>query len=368
MKVLVHEFVTGGGLDSDELPSSLAAEGSAMRRALARDLAAVADVEVLMTLDQRLPEEPGPWQLVRVRPGSERTTLIRYASQVDHVALIAPETAGILRERTELIEQVGGRSLGSRAGAVVLTTDKLTLAARLEAKGIPTPRSRKLITSRGLPRDLVYPAVLKPVDGAGSVHTFLLAARDGAPPTATDEPMLLQPYFDGTPMSVTLLVTPDGRTMTLGVGRQRIEVLDGRFQYRGGVLPEPDRRRIPGARELAQRAVDAVPGLCGLVGVDLVVRDELDPHRSWPDPSVAMVVIEINPRPTTSVVGLSRHLPVGALASAWLDAVTRSRIDPEEALARLVHSGDATLFEPDGTVIGTWHPESTPRGTERSRA
>src|SRR5215218_5633660 len=87
--VLVHEWVTGGGLAGSDLPPSWAAEGGAMRRAIASDFAGLPDVRVVMTLDARLPEEPGPWTVVRVGPGAEPGEFSRLAAGADWTALIA---------------------------------------------------------------------------------------------------------------------------------------------------------------------------------------------------------------------------------------------------------------------------------------
>jgi hypothetical protein len=79
---------------------------------------------------------------------------------------------------------------------------------------------------------------------------------------------------------------------------------DGRFRYLGGRLPLP----APLANRaiaLAERAVRTVPGLLGYVGVDLVLVEKPEGDR----------VIEINPRLTTSYLGL-RRLVRGNLASA----------------------------------------------------
>ncbi len=59
--VLVHEWVTGGGLSGSPLPASWEREGSAMRRAIAAEFAALSteEIKVVMTLDARLPEEAG---------------------------------------------------------------------------------------------------------------------------------------------------------------------------------------------------------------------------------------------------------------------------------------------------------------------
>ena len=52
----------GGGLYGSELPASWAAEGLAMRRAIAADFACLpgGPVHVIVTSDPRLPARPGP--------------------------------------------------------------------------------------------------------------------------------------------------------------------------------------------------------------------------------------------------------------------------------------------------------------------
>ena len=47
MRVLVCEFVTGGGMRGELLPASLAREGAMMRDALLRDLAELPGVEAV---------------------------------------------------------------------------------------------------------------------------------------------------------------------------------------------------------------------------------------------------------------------------------------------------------------------------------
>src|SRR5438445_1071486 len=66
--ILIHEWVTGGGMADTVLPPSWAAEGSAMRRAIAGDFAALEGgrARVIVTLDARLDDDPGPWTVVRI--------------------------------------------------------------------------------------------------------------------------------------------------------------------------------------------------------------------------------------------------------------------------------------------------------------
>ena len=95
--------------------------------------------------------------------------------------LIAPETSGILASITRDLEHAGARLLGFDGRAVELAADKARLAERLRELAIDTPPTRTIVPAAGLPSDASYPAVLKPVDGAGSVDTFYLADARSMP-------------------------------------------------------------------------------------------------------------------------------------------------------------------------------------------
>ena len=249
--VLIHEWVTGGGLAGQSLPPSWAAEGHAMRRAIAGDFASLPGVRVMVTLDERFDEEPGPWSIAPVGPGDEVAVLQSLAAESDYTVLIAPETGGVLADRTRAIEGLSTRGLGSDAEAIELTGDKLRLGRYLACRGIATPPCRRVIPGQGLPADFRYPAVLKPIDGAGSQDTYLVRAADAFPEQARTMPVaLLQPLVRGVAHSASFLVGRDGRAHLIAAGRQHIEIREDRFCYRGGTVPVPPRwrRRRPAPR------------------------------------------------------------------------------------------------------------------------
>jgi predicted ATP-grasp superfamily ATP-dependent carboligase len=289
-----------------------------MRRALVSDFSAVTGTRVLYTLDARLPPEHGSIPIHH----DPIETLLQLSAEVDHTILIAPETGGVLRDLALGIEAAGGKSLGSSPGAIDLAADKNRLGAHLASRNIPTPASRVVLPSLGLPRDACYPSVLKPIDGAGSVDTFFVESADDPIVSAfPGEVGLLQPFIQGEPRSVTFLVSPSGQAILVGVARQRMSLSDGRFGYLGGRLLDEEISHDHPTR----RAIRSIPGLCGLVGVDYI-------DRSPPDPAA---ILEINPRPTTSCVGLISALGPGQLASTWLRLVDGlEQVATPEPLAR----------------------------------
>jgi tyramine---L-glutamate ligase len=339
MRILVHEWVTGGGLAGLPLPGSWASEGRAMRQAVVADLRTIEGIEPVVTLDPRFASDTGPWDSVVVVAGREDFTLSRLARQCDFTLLIAPETAGTLAMLTELVEEAGGRTLGSSPEAIALAADKHRLGAYLLKKGVPTLPVEWYDRSGATAPSFGYPAVVKPVDGAGSLDTFLLAGPDDHPqPTTWAGDLVIQPFCTGTAMSASYLVGSDEQARLLAVGWQHVEVREGRFVYLGGQLPGP----TPLGLGAPLQAVQAVRGLRGFVGVDFLQRGDGQP-----------VVIEINPRPTTSYIGLRRLYPPGALLEAWIDAVqdgTHARwplpLDPPPPEGSLRFQADGT-FEPD---------------------
>jgi predicted ATP-grasp superfamily ATP-dependent carboligase len=340
--VLVHEWVSGGGLAGLPLPSSWAAEGCAMRRAIAGEFAACTEGRrrVVMTLDERLPEEPGPWVVARVAGQHRIDQLCDLARAADFTVLIAPETRGILAGLIRQLHQAGARILGSSAEAVELAGDKLRLAARLNLLGIDTPRATRIIPALGLPADAAYPAVLKPIDGAGSIDTFYLANDQSLPENARALPSaVLERFVPGVPMSASFLLADGGQAWLIGMGIQRMAIRDGRFVYEGGTLPALREAALPPV----EKAVRAVPGLRGFAGVDFI----------WDAEKEHATILEINPRPTTSCVGLCRLLPPGELAGAWLAACAPSTgdIDLLSGLARTVHAQEPISFDAGGRVF-----------------
>jgi predicted ATP-grasp superfamily ATP-dependent carboligase len=262
------------------------------------------------------------------------------ARAADLTVLIAPETRGILASLTRDLECAGARVLGSKAEAIELAADKARLAAWLRTRSIDTPPTRRIVPAVGLPADAHYPAVLKPVDGAGSVDTFYLADAQSLPTSARSmQVALLQPYVPGIPMSASFLVGDGGQSWLVGVGIQRMAIREGRFEYRGGMVPAPCRDALP---QLLP-AVDAVAGLRGFVGVDFI-WDAVERHAT---------ILEINPRPTTSYIGLSQLVPPGLLARSWLAACepTAGDLGILAGLAERVHGQPGLCFKAGGELI-----------------
>ena len=294
-----------------------------MRRALASDLAALPEIDVWMTLDRRLPEEPGPWKTVRVDPGDDLPALARLAAAADAVACVAPEPDGMLRARAEVIERSGGLSLGSQPGTIARVSSKVQLSTFWRERGVPVPAwTRRLAAGESLPGDVPVPAVRKPAVGAGCLETVLIESHEheNVIPAVNYE-SILQPFVPGIPLSASFLADRSDRVELIGVGRQAIVVNEGRFTYEGGTLPFEC--GVP-TRELL-RALEGIDGLRGWVGLDFV----------WNPESRIVTMLELNARLTTSFVGWQAWLATpGVLSARWLRAVAGWEVAVPEARPR----------------------------------
>lgn len=327
----------------EPLPESLAAEGRAMRRALAAEFAAARSgrTRVVVTLDSRFSPEGGSWKTVFIHSRTPLDHLREIAATADYTLVIAPETMRRLEHITRTVEETGTRLLGSSPEAVALAGDKAALGRWFERLGVPTPPFRVVEPVKGLPADWTYPAVLKPVDGAGAIDTYRIDDANNPPDGVRSlSSGLLQRLLTGEPMSASFLVSPERGARLLSIGGQRIEVRGGRFAYRGGAIPAS----CPEAESILLRAVESIPGLRGFVGVDFL----------WDEDRGEASLLEINPRPTTSSVGLRHLLPPGLLADAWLAGFS----DParwDDHIKRITHeiiSAPVVKFDADGRITG----------------
>jgi len=313
MQVFLYEFATGGGFSSSREPPSgpLLAEGKAMIQALTADFSALPDVEVVTTRDSRLPAFHAPTCRVTeiASPSEERISIQQLAAAADWTLLIAPETANALFDRARLIESAVGRLLSPSSELIKIAASKQATANLLDRAGVPAPKGRMLPRdAKDLPHGFQFPVVIKPLDGCASQGVRLIRSATDWPDLDDDiADMRVEEFIPGLPASVAILCGPAGNH-ALPACEQHLSS-DGKFKYLGGRLPlAPD--LDDRARRLALAAIQALPQPLGYVGVDLVLGDATGGTSDH--------VIEINPRLTTSYVGL-RRLARENLAAATLD-------------------------------------------------
>jgi len=339
VRVLLYEWACAGGRDADGAApaAAIAAEGRAMLAALVRDAARDAALEIMLLVHEADAaairtaaglDEPGTHARVCLVPvGAEIDVLRAEAARAEWTVVVAPETDGLLAARVRAIRAAGGRVAGCDDGFIAVAGDKQATATALAAAGVPVPAGRALGAGEPLPEGFHLPAVRKPRDGCGGDGLVVVRGRDAVDPAAS--PQRLEAFAAGLPVGVSCLCGPGGIVGLCPIV-QRFSAGD-RPRYLGGESAgdAPWRAR---AVVLATRAVAAVAraagaAAAGWVGVDMVLGAADDGGEDR--------VLEVNPRLTTSFVGLAAIAAESRL-SCLLEAAAGGVPRPRDVPGRTV--------------------------------
>ena len=332
MRLLIHEWCCSGGLsgpdarrvvrDGDNV-AALACEGRAIFRGLLADAVGDGGFEVTALVDERSGIDVPAGVRVRSVPcGAEMEMLVDESLRVDATLVVAPETAGIFGARIAAIRAAGGEVLAPSNGFIVIASDKQATIDALAAAGVPVPAGRSLQAGEEWPRWFRPPAVRKARDGTGCDDLVVVRYGEAPPPSAV-MPTRLEAFVAGLAVGVSCLVGPAG-ILPLPAMRQRFSG-GRRPMYLGGdPLGEP---ALAGrAERLAVRAVAAVARAgggtqAGWVGVDMILGDR--------DDGLDDRVLEVNPRLTTSFVGLGAAGAAGLVRVIVDVAISRRSSVPD---------------------------------------
>ncbi|HEX6840012.1 MAG TPA: ATP-grasp domain-containing protein [Stellaceae bacterium] len=327
MRIFAFEYVTAGGARECAAPASLIAEGAMMLRALAGDLSRVTGVKVVVARDPAIALGDLAGDVRTVDPANLWAGWGELIASCDAVWPIAPETGGILEEVTALAGRCGRPVLNSRRDALAVARSKHATAACLARAGVTVAATA--------PAGRPPPAsdhgwVAKPDDGAGTLDTRFLSDRTALTRWETKHPranFVVQEFVTGPALSLSTLMQ-DGACWLLSCNLQHVGCHGGAFAYRGSTVAGAEARR-PALEPLAARVAAALPGLWGHVGIDVV------------DGPAGPVVIEINPRLTTSYVGLAESIGINPAA-----LVLALREQPLGALIRPLAAKPLDVFVP----------------------
>ncbi|MFA4935004.1 MAG: ATP-grasp domain-containing protein [Candidatus Methanoperedens sp.] len=262
MKILVAEYAVGAGVDEFML------EGKAMLGALARSFVSCGHEVFYPTAGAQI----GAGKAVKTVNFDE--TLKKLSKKCDAALVIAPDE--ILGDMTEIVEE-NTANLGCPSDSVRLCADKLECTRALEREKLPVPET----TGSG---EYEGDFVIKPRFGCASEGIY--KSRSGT----LKEGFIATKYIEGEHLSASLIT---GKTqLPLTVNKQLIEI-NHNISYKGGIVPYRCNRNDE-VIDVAKKTVKAL-GCRGYAGVDIVLGDK--PY-----------VVDVNPRPTTSIIGITRVL------------------------------------------------------------
>ncbi len=306
MRLFICEFITGGGLQDKELPDALIREGNMMLEALLRDLLEMGITDIITTRDDRLDALSLPVKQVVIM-GDIYSTWKSCMNDADAVLIIAPESEDVLFNLTVMAEQSDCYHLGSSSTSVQTASSKLETAKLLLKNKIPCIET-SLLKDKTIPESH-NGWVIKPDDGVGAEDCYFCAdikALDRLKDSVCIENFVIQEYVPGIPASLSMICY-QGKAQLLACNKQKFSFDNGKGKLKELV--------VNGLTEqwsvfdtIAQDIARVDKELWGYIGVDLIVTE------------TGPVVVEINPRLTTSYVGLRESLalnPAELIVSIW---------------------------------------------------
>ena len=330
MKIIVYEHVSGGGYAEQPVPMGFLCEGYAMLRCVAADFKA-AGHEVTVLMDARISKLNPPIDADSIVPvfyPKENEKFLVVLSKInDAVYVIAPETGQTLQSLVDLVEKTGKNSLNCESQAIGKVADKTYLYSELKKHSFPTPKTLVInindsltMIKQTINRELNYPFILKPSDGVGCSGLSLVKeesqikkAVDKIKSESKSTSFIAQAFIKVQSASVSVWSTGK-KALAISLNSQNIILADatGVSSYEGGSVPL-DYWLKQDIFKIAEKVVEAFPGLKGYVGVDVVLTE----HKAF--------IVDVNPRLTTSYVGL-RKVANFNVAKALVEAVSNGKL------------------------------------------
>ena len=310
--ILVFEYFTASG----EKDRSIISEAEALIFALLNDLS---DFNVDLVINKSYENAVNDFK--NVTPIFIDCDVIDWladnAANFSKAIFIAAENNNNLYNVTRILEEKDVKIYTSSAEACLKTSEKYETYEALP-NNVPQPRSFRFkidpkgywkraienLHERWQAEDPLTPLklIIKPVSGVDCEGIVIIDNIEDLsydlekihPPGSR---IIVQEYIEGTDISVSLI--SDGKkAIPISLNKQFINLKDNKENYEGGKLPYESKFKDE-AFEIATKAVEAIDGLRGFVGVDLLINaDEKDVYSVY--------FLEINSRFTTPYVGLSK--------------------------------------------------------------
>lgn len=298
MRILVFEYITGGGLVGQALPASLATEGEMMLQTLVAELKCLDNIQLCVPLDERCgrPDMLSQAEIVGVSADGDIFALLRVLlAGADLFWPIAPETGGVLQGLAELAMSANVEVLLSNPAALAVCANKYATYQALKKRLLQVVATHLLSEAEeGI--GIGDKVVVKIADGVGCLDSLQIDAEQlPAAIAELSDPQhyVLQPYICGQAASLSCLFK-HGQAWLICYNHQQIVLENGRFSLQGCLVNMPT-DKLDFYRNLVNEIAEAMPGLWGYVGIDVIENAELGP-----------LVLEINPRLTSSYVGIQQ--------------------------------------------------------------
>ncbi len=327
-KIFIFEFVSGGGYNQVEIPSSLFCEGYAMLRTTIEDFKKLG-FQIITLLDVRIEFLSQYLKADIIKLVNKHNDYIKTYTECviesSYCFIIAPEFSNILYNLTKIAKDNKKTVLSVDLDGIVLGASKLkTYNFFLENK-VNTPQTYTIPFKKKFDLEFILqkfavlrcPIIIKPEDGVGSESIFYFETKaqiihffeDSNEKLDLSRNYILQEYIDGEDLSVSIIngvpsKKPEAMNqIILSINAQIIKFKDpvNDSIYLGGFTPVVDYDFLKNILEKILENMD-LSSFRGYFGIDFIKKADN-----------SIYFIEINPRLTTSYVGIRNILDYNPL-------------------------------------------------------
>ena len=321
-RIFIFEFVSGGGFNRVEIPSSLFCEGYGMLRSIIADFKAI-DFEVFTLLDYRITFLSDYLNADYIKEVNTRDNFIKVfkesVKECEFCFIIAPEFSNILYDLTKIASNNNKKILSVGLEGIVLGASKIKTFDLFRTSCLLTPQTYLIpLKKTSIDKDFIIhkmkkfmrPIIIKPNDGVGAESIFYFESEEQVNnffqkmyfKIDPERKYILQEYVEGKDLSVSLINYSENRSqyaknpILIGVNSQVVDFKNQNYdsEYFGGCTPTENFAEISEEISDILKKMD-LSKFNGYFGIDFIRAN---------DNKNLIHFIEINPRITTSYIGI----------------------------------------------------------------
>ena len=310
MNLLIVEYISGGGYSNQKLSGNILSEAYGMLRNIISDFKALGH-QVTTLIDSRLiafnpPNEAD--KIITISSVRQFYTKIKDISKsANAVYFIGPESNNLLEKLVETTSTSNVKSLNSEVNDIKVCSNKKNIYEKAKKIGLIVPETAiidihdKFENIKKIIKDFGYPLVIKPLIGVGCSGLIIVKEKSDlfdaiskVSKEYNNSQFIAQKFIEGQPASVSVISTGT-KAVSVSLNKQFVNLTgpDNEPKYSGGVVPLDHELKKNSLRD-AKHLVEAFNGLKGYIGVDIILTNE------------EVVIMEVNPRLTTSYIGLRK--------------------------------------------------------------
>ncbi len=312
-KILIYEYITGGGLINEDLTSTLLHEATLITSYIYQECEKSQYFEYDYFQDYRIKDDNFK-KAIRIKSHKEIFN-ISLLKKYDYILPIAPEIDLNLFHYAKFLEKHKLNFILSDSKTIKLLSDKLFFYKACKKNNIPTIKTN-LLTSQLKKNNKI--SLAKDRYGAGCSYIKIIKKYSDIENNNFDK--IVQPYINGKNYSLCLFFNKNSYNL-LTINKQKLQIDTNNMMKLTNLHVNVPHNFHPKINSLISLIMKSFPGLRGYIGIDIIIQKG------------KIFVVEINPRITTSFIGMYETIGVNIV-----DLIIKSKYQKN------VISGKSLLF------------------------